>query len=179
MSDEHTTTTGPVARLVVTATPTGLDFTAEVNGGDGWVSVQTWRKSSTAAGAARRRVISDSARAQGWLVPEGEWPRFSRAGRLVLDDAAPQSWLAVVEDVTARRQAVLAEYADIDRTWRGVITAAVDGGWSSVTAIASAAGVGRHRVHQLKRESAPHDLAAAATQAIRHNTTAPDKEVQE
>lgn len=161
-------------RMIASQTGAALDVTVELQQQNNWVPIQAWALEvlATESAAQRREALSDSAEVNGWVLPLGRWPKMRTNGQLVLEDVRVGQWLPVVAGATAMRSSLLEEFVVLERAWREVIVEAQAANRVAVGQIATAAGISRHRVHQIRtadREAYDHVtpgkiVAAAATQ---------------
>ena len=152
----------------------------EADVGEGWWPMVQWAitlevpPDSTVRqrGAARRHAVQETGFEQGWLTPEGTWPR-QHSGRQTLP-LEPSNWLAIAAGMRQYRELLLTRWGQFDQIFRSGLRSAVNegafGGWTaSRETVAKAAGVTRSRLDQIlavEGEVSPaSSIGAAAVQA--------------
>ena len=146
----------PTYRIL--AVGTGSDqvrMSAQLQTLAGWVEIQAWvaQTPGSATAASRREVLEEAARSAGWVLPEGRWPRPRSDRSLILSNPVPTRFLPIVTAATAQRAALIERLAALDDAWRVVLCDAATRSRAKTDQIATAAGIGRQRLHQIRAEA--------------------------
>ena len=155
-------------RLTVAPTSTGgeLVLTIEQLHTDEWLPTQRWAEPAPEP-RHRKQVITESARAHGWITPTERWPRTRKDGIQVLEDMFPYDWERIVKDATALRESALTYASQVDRSWRLAINAASTTGGLKVHELAEISGRGRHAIYRMRTDDLSADDTALLTEIRR------------
>lgn len=150
-------------RLVITTTSDHLTLTIEHQLDDDWLPTQRWTEANPDP-KHRKQVITESARAHGWITPSDRWPRIRKDGTLILENLFPYDWERIIRDATTLREDTLTHAGAIDRAWRLAINTAGTTGGMRIQELAEISGRGRHAIYRMRTDDLGADDTALLTE---------------